>query len=171
MPCCIGGQTGLLIPPRSKKASGDGDHRSNETKRSYRVAQVVKAGTLEMAERDAPLPGAGEVLISVEACGICGADAADIDSADPAMRPPRVPGHEVVGRIAAVGAGTPSIWKIGQRVGVGRLGGHCSQCVRCRRGEFQLCLNQPVVGSSCDGGYAEMMIARVTGLVSIPDEL
>lgn len=139
--------------------------------RSYRVAQVSKPGTLEIAERAIPSPGAGEVLISVEACGICGADGADIDRADPAMRPPRVPGHEVVGRIAALGAGTPSIWKIGQRVGVGRLGGHCNECVQCRQGEFQLCLNQPVVGASCDGGYAEMMIARATGLVSIPDEL
>ncbi|MEH2625298.1 D-arabinose 1-dehydrogenase-like Zn-dependent alcohol dehydrogenase [Bradyrhizobium sp. AZCC 1719] len=140
-------------------------------KRSYRVAQVSKPGTLEIAERETPSPGAGEVLISVEACGVCGADAADIDRADPALRPRRVPGHEVVGRIATLGAGTPSIWKIGQRVGVGRLGGHCNECVQCRRGEFQLCLNQPVVGSSCDGGYAEMMNARATGLVSVPDEL
>lgn len=140
-------------------------------KRSHRVAQVSKPGALEIAERETSSPGGGEVLISVEACGICGADAGDIDRADPAMRPPRVPGHEVVGRIAAVGAGTPSIWKVGQRVGVGRLGGHCNECVQCRRGEFQLCVNQPVVGSSCDGGYAEMMIARATGLVSVPDEL
>lgn len=140
-------------------------------KRSYRVAQVSKSGTLEIAVRDTPSPGTGEVLISVEACGICGADAADIDRADPALRPPRVPGHEVVGRIAALGAGTQSIWKVGQRVGVGRLGGHCNECAQCRRGEFQLCLNQPVVGASCDGGYAEMMIARATGLVSVPDEL
>lgn len=139
--------------------------------RFYRVAQVSKAGTLEIAERETLSPGAREVLISIEACGVCGADAADIDRADPAMQPPRVPGHEVVGRIAALGAGTPSIWKVGQRVGVGRLGGHCNECEQCRRGEFQLCLDQPVVGASCDGGYAELMIARATGLVSIPDEL
>jgi alcohol dehydrogenase len=140
-------------------------------KRSHRVAQVSKQGELEIAERDTPSPGTEDVLIAVEACGVCGADASDIDRADPAIRPPRVPGHEVVGRIVALGANTPSIWKIGQRVGVGRLGGHCNECVQCRRGEFQLCLNQPFVGSSCDGGYAEMMIARATGLVSIPDEL
>jgi len=140
-------------------------------KRSHRVAQVSKQGELEIAERDTPSPGAGEVLIAVEACGVCGADASDIDRADPALRPPRVPGHEVVGCIVALGSNAPSIWKIGQRVGVGRLGGHCNECVQCRRGEFQLCLNQPFVGSSCDGGYAEMMIARATGLVSIPDEL
>jgi alcohol dehydrogenase len=144
---------------------------ANSVKRSYRVAQVSGAGVLEIAVRDTPSPGASEALIAVEACGICGADAADIDRADPSMRLPRVPGHEVVGRIATLGVATPSIWKIGQRVGVGRLGGHCNECVQCRRGEFQLCLNQPVVGVSCDGGYAEMMIARTTGLVSIPDEL
>lgn len=140
-------------------------------KRSHRVAQVSKQGELEIAERDTPSPGTGEALIAVEACGVCGADASDIDRADPASRPPRVPGHEVVGRIVALGSNAPSIWKIGQRVGVGRLGGHCNECVQCRRGEFQLCLNQPFVGSSCDGGYAEMMIVRATGLVSIPNEL
>lgn len=140
-------------------------------RRSHRVAQVSKPGTLEIAERETASPRPGEVLISVEACGICGADAGDIDRADPEMRPARVPGHEVVGRIAALGTGTPSIWKIGQRVGIGRLGGHCNECAQCSRGEFQLCMNQPFVGSTCDGGYAEMMIARATGLVSIPDEL
>jgi alcohol dehydrogenase len=82
-----------------------------------------------------------------------------------------VPGHEVVGRIVALDEGVPSIWKMGQRVGVGRLGGHCNECAQCRQGHFQLCQNQPFVGASCDGGYAEMMLARGTGLVSIPDEL
>lgn len=71
----------------------------NDMERSHRVAQVSKPGALEIAERETPSPGAEGVLISVEACGICGADAADIDRADPAMRPPRVPGHEVVGHL------------------------------------------------------------------------
>jgi alcohol dehydrogenase len=140
-------------------------------KNTYRAMQVSQPGILELVERPAPVPGHGEVLIEVEACGICGADAADIEKAGPALLPPRVPGHEVVGRIAAVGPGTAPAWRIGQRVGVGRLGGHCNECGQCRQGRFQLCLNQPVVGASCDGGYAEMMIARSTGLVSIPDEL
>jgi alcohol dehydrogenase len=82
-----------------------------------------------------------------------------------------VPGHEVVGRIVAIGEGVPSMWRSGQRVGVGRLGGHCNECGQCRQGQFQLCRNQPFVGASCDGGYAEMMLARATGLVSIPEEL
>jgi alcohol dehydrogenase len=138
---------------------------------TYRAMQVTTPGSLEMVERPIPEPGAGEVLIAVEACGICGADASDIEGADPALQPPRVPGHEVVGRIVELGAGVPARWTIGQRVGVGRLGGHCNECEQCRQGLFQLCRNQPFVGASCDGGYAERMIARHTGLVSIPDEL
>ncbi|VVE09894.1 alcohol dehydrogenase [Pandoraea terrae] len=140
-------------------------------KTTYRAMQVGFANPLELVERPTPKPGAGEVLIEVDACGVCGADAADIDNANPDLHPPRVPGHEVVGHIAAVGDGVPSMWKLGQRVGVGRKGGHCGECQQCRRGEFQLCPNQPILGASCDGGYAEMMIARATGLVAIPDEL
>jgi alcohol dehydrogenase len=140
-------------------------------KTTYRAMQVSRPGVLELVERATPLPGVGEVLIAVEACGICGADSADIDGADPALQPPRVPGHEVVGRIVALGEHTPGIWQIGQRVGVGRLGGHCNACPPCRQGRFQLCQDQPFVGASRDGGYAEMMLARVTGLVSIPGQL
>ena len=138
---------------------------------TYRAIQVPEPGRLELVERPVPRPAAGQVLIAVEACGICGADAGDIENADPALQPPRIPGHEVVGRIAAIGPHVPSIWSVGQRVGVGRKGGHCLECRQCRAGRFHLCPNQPIVGASCDGGYAEMMIARATGLVAIPDEL
>lgn len=138
---------------------------------TYRAMQVTTPGVLELVERRTPVPAAGEVLIAVETCGICGADTADIEGADPALEPPRVPGHEVVGHNVAMGDGVPALWRIGQRVGVGRLGGHCNACVQCRRGQFQLCRNQPFVGASCDGGYAEMMLARATALVSIPEEL
>ncbi|TDG02386.1 alcohol dehydrogenase [Paraburkholderia guartelaensis] len=137
----------------------------------YRAVQITRPGVLELVERKTPVPGDGQVLIAVEACGVCGADARDIENASATSPYPRVPGHEVVGRIVAMGANTPSIWKPGQRVGVGRLGGHCNECPQCRQGNFQLCLNQPVLGATCDGGYAEMMLARNTGLVSIPDEL
>ncbi|WP_341644869.1 alcohol dehydrogenase [Thauera sp. SDU_THAU2] len=140
-------------------------------KTTYRAMQATRLGLLELVERKTPVPDTGQVLIAVEACGVCGADALDVDRADPALQPPRVPGHEVVGRIVALGAGVPARWKLGQRVGVGRLGGHCTECTQCRQGRFQLCENQPVVGASCDGGYAEMMLARSTGLVAIPDEL
>ncbi|MEM5389659.1 alcohol dehydrogenase [Paraburkholderia phymatum] len=139
-------------------------------KSTYRAMQLSRPGFLELVERPTPTPGVDEVLIEVEACGICGADIGQIDRADPTSQP-RVPGHEVIGRIAAIGTAVPAIWKVGQRVGVGRLGGHCNECDQCRRGEFQLCRNQPVVGVTCDGGYAEAMTARSTALVSIPDEL
>lgn len=138
---------------------------------TYRAMHISAPGRLELVERRTPAPDAGEVLIAVEACGICGADLADIDGADPGLQPPRVPGHEVVGRICAVGANVSSTWSVGQRVGVGRLGGHCNDCPQCRQGLFQLCANQPFVGASRDGGYAEMMLARATGLVAIPDAL
>ncbi|MEX3980503.1 alcohol dehydrogenase [Paraburkholderia sp. EG287A] len=137
----------------------------------YRAVQITRPGVLELVERKTPVPGDGQVLIAVEACGVCGADARDIENASATSPHPRVPGHEVVGRIVAMGANTPSIWQPGQRVGVGRLGGHCNECPQCRQGNFQLCQNQPVLGATCDGGYAEMMLARSTGLVSIPDEL
>lgn len=140
-------------------------------KTTYRAMQVSQPGTLELVERKTPTPGNGEVLIEVDACGICGADVSDIEGADPSLQPPRVPGHEVVGRIAAIGAQVPAHWQLGQRVGIARLGGHCHECMQCRQGRFQLCENQPFVGASCDGGYAEMMLARASGLVSIPDEL
>ncbi|MFT3803633.1 MAG: alcohol dehydrogenase catalytic domain-containing protein [Burkholderiaceae bacterium] len=140
-------------------------------KTSYRAMQISSPGVLELVEREVPQPGAGQVLLRVEACGVCGADAADIDRTPLTADPPRVPGHEVVGRIVALGSGVSPIWTLNQRVGVGRLGGHCNECAQCRQGRFQLCANQPVVGSSCDGGYAEMMLARGTGLVAIPDEL
>ena len=141
------------------------------TRKTYKAMQVTRPGVLELVERETQMPGAGEVLIQVEACGICGADAGAIEGREGGLQYPRVPGHEVVGRIAAIGAGASSFWKVGQRVGVGRLGGHCGECEQCRRGNFQLCKSQPVVGSTQDGGYAEMMIARSTGLVAIPDEL
>lgn len=140
-------------------------------KSTYSAMQVSRPGVLELVERQTPTPGHGEVLIAVEACGICGADAGTIEGRDTGMQMPRVPGHEVVGRIVAIGVGAQSFWKLGQRVGVGRLGGHCTECDQCRQGQFHLCRNQPVVGSSQDGGYAEMMVCRSTGLVAIPDEL
>ncbi|OZI71461.1 zinc-binding dehydrogenase [Bordetella genomosp. 12] len=138
---------------------------------TYRAMQITRPGILEMVQRPVPEPGAAEVLIAVEACGICGADASDIEGADPARQPARVPGHEVVGCLVKLGDKVPTRWTLGQRVGIGRLGGHCNECDPCRQGRFALCLNQHFVGATCDGGYAEMMIARHTGLVSIPDAL
>lgn len=138
---------------------------------TYRAMQVTRPGVLELVERPKPTPAVGEVLIRVEACGLCGADIGDIEGANPAQQPPRVPGHEVIGRLVALGEQVPPMWRLGQRVGVGRLGGHCLACSMCRRGLFNLCQEQAFVGATRDGGYAELMLARATGLVSIPEEL
>ena len=70
---------------------------------TYRVMQILEPGVLQLAERTCPEPGKGEVVIDVEACGICGADIFDIDNVNPNLSPPRVPGHEVIGRIVALG--------------------------------------------------------------------
>jgi len=88
----------------------------------------------------------------------------------PGLTLPRVPGHEVVGRIEALGAGV-SRWKIGQRVGVGLIAGEDGVCEPCRRGDTVNCQNPLMPGVSVDGGYAEVMIAEARGIASIPDEL
>ncbi len=138
---------------------------------TYLAMQIKAPGQLELVERRVPLPSPREVLLAVEACGICGADVTSIERPGPSTDLPRVPGHEVVGRIVAIGKDVASIWRVGQRVGVGRLGGACLECASCRQGHFHLCPNQPFIGSTQDGGYAEMMLARGTALISIPDEL
>ncbi|HWL85683.1 MAG TPA: alcohol dehydrogenase [Polyangiaceae bacterium] len=137
---------------------------------TYRVMQVTERGKLELSERPLLAPGPGKVRIRVEACGICHTDVVTVEGLLPNLTFPRVPGHEVVGRIDAVGEGV-SRWSVGQRVGVGYLGGHCGQCAQCRRGVFVHCLEQPISGATTDGGYADVMVAEASGLASVPDGL
>jgi propanol-preferring alcohol dehydrogenase len=115
-------------------------------------------------------PPAGHVRIRVEACGICGSDALTVEGIFPGVTYPRVPGHEVIGTVDAIGTGVEQ-WHVGQRVGIGFLGGHCEICSRCRRGDFVNCERQPISGVHTDGGYAEVMIARANALAAIPEEL
>jgi propanol-preferring alcohol dehydrogenase len=136
---------------------------------TYRAVQVTEPGRLALAELPLPTPGPGQVRVRVEACGVCHTDAVTVEGMMP-VDFPRVPGHEVVGRIDAVGDGVTD-WAVGRRVGVGYLGGHCGQCARCRRGDFVNCLDQPLTGMHVDGGYAEALVVRESGLVAIPDEL
>jgi alcohol dehydrogenase, propanol-preferring len=135
---------------------------------TYKAVEVSTPGVLRVVERPASEPGAGQVRIRVEACGICHTDAATVTGIYPGLTLPRVPGHEVVGRIEAIGSGV-SRWKIGQRVGVGLIAGEDG--VPCRRGDIVNCLNPVVLGVTADGGYAEVMIAEARGIASIPDEL
>jgi len=139
-------------------------------KNSYKAIEVSAPGTLRVVERQVPEPGAGQVRIGVEACGICHTDAATITGIYPGLKLPRVPGHEVVGRIEALGSGV-SKWKIGQRVGVGFFGGEDGVCEPCRRGDMVQCQNPVIPGVTVDGGYAEVMIAEARGIAAIPDEL
>src|SRR6202166_3973803 len=139
-------------------------------KATYKAVEVSAPGVLRVVEREVPEPGAGQVRIRVEACGICHTDSATITGAYPGLTLPRVPGHEVVGRIEALGRGV-SRWKIGQRVGVGLIVGEDGVCESCRRGDIVNCQNPVVSGVTVDGGYAEVMIAEARAIASIPDEL
>jgi D-arabinose 1-dehydrogenase-like Zn-dependent alcohol dehydrogenase len=136
-----------------------------------KVAQVPKPGAgFQIVEREIPEPGAGQVRIKVQACGICHSDVLVTEGALPWIQYPRVPGHEVAGIIDEAGPGV-SVWKAGQRVGVGWHGGHDGTCRECRRGDFRNCRNGKVTGISYDGGYQQYMVAPVEALVPIPDGL
>jgi len=117
-----------------------------------------------------PDPKPRQVRIKVQACGICHSDMFTVAGAFPGIQYPRVPGHEVVGIIDAVGADVPD-WKQDMRVGVGWHGGHCGHCSSCRRGDFITCVRGQIPGISYDGGYAEYMIAPFEALASIPNDL
>jgi D-arabinose 1-dehydrogenase-like Zn-dependent alcohol dehydrogenase len=135
------------------------------------LAQISKAhGDFELVERDIPEPDAGQVRVKVEACGICHSDVLVKDGIWPGLQYPRIPGHEIAGRVDAVGANVTA-WKQGQRVGVGWHGGHCFVCPQCRRGDFSMCVNRKVTGIDFDGGYAEYVIVPAAVLAQIPDEL
>jgi len=136
-----------------------------------RVAQIPKPGAdFEIVEREIPKPGAGQVRIKVQACGICHSDELTKEGVWPGIQYPRVPGHEVAGVIDELGAGV-SAWKTGQRVGVGWHGGQDGTCLACRRGDFRNCQNLKIPGISYDGGYQQYMVAPVEALVAMPDSL
>ncbi|HEY2975335.1 MAG TPA: alcohol dehydrogenase [Pyrinomonadaceae bacterium] len=136
-----------------------------------KAAQISKAGgDWELVERDIPEAGPGQVRVKVEACGICHSDAVVKDGIWPGLQYPRVPGHEIAGRVGAVGANVTS-WAVDQRVGVGWHGGHCFVCEQCRRGDFAMCVNRKVTGIDFDGGYATHVIVPAAVLAAIPDDL
>jgi D-arabinose 1-dehydrogenase-like Zn-dependent alcohol dehydrogenase len=136
-----------------------------------KVAQVPKAGAdFQIVEREIPEPAAGHVRIKVQACGVCHSDVLTKEGEWPGIEYPRVPGHEVAGIIDDLGAGV-SVWKKGQRVGVGWHGGHDNTCLWCRRGDFRNCQNMKIPGISYDGGYQQYMVAPVEALVAIPESL
>jgi propanol-preferring alcohol dehydrogenase len=136
---------------------------------TYRAVHAVGPGKLELTKKPLLDPPAGHVRIRVEACGVCHSDSATVEGALP-IEWPRVPGHEAVGRIDVIGEGVEG-WVVGQRVGVGFLGGNCGYCEYCRDGDLVNCKNQGYTGVQHDGGYAEVMIAKSSGLIAVPDGL
>ena len=137
-----------------------------------RAVQVPRPkGPLEVVEREIPETKPGSVRIKVQACGICHSDSLTKDGLMPGLQYPRVPGHEVIGVVDAVGQGVAQ-WKPGQRVGVGWHAGHCGYCTNCSRGDFFACQTSTLVsGLTFDGGYADYMVAPAEGIAAIPEEL
>jgi D-arabinose 1-dehydrogenase-like Zn-dependent alcohol dehydrogenase len=136
-----------------------------------RAAQIAGKGAgFELVEREVPQPGPRQVRIKVLACGICHSDVLTKDGQFPGIEYPRVPGHEVVGTIDALGDSV-SGWAFGQRVGIGWHGGRDGDCIWCRRGDFGNCRNLQTPGISYDGGYQEYMVAPMEALAAVPDSL
>lgn len=138
---------------------------------TMKVAQIARPGAeFEIVEREIPEPSPGQVRIKVQACGICHSDALTKDGHLPGIEYPRIPGHEVVGTVDALGEAVAG-WNYGQRVGVGWYGGRDGNCASCRRGDFRNCSNLKTPGVHYDGGYQEYMVAPVDALVEIPGSL
>ena len=130
-----------------------------------------RGGHFQKIERDLPEPGRHEVRIRVHACGVCHSDSLTVQGLMPGISYPRIPGHEVIGVIDALGADVDG-WQVGARVGVGWSSGSCLTCGHCRRGNAFACEhNQGATGVSRDGGYATHMLALASALAHVPDAL
>jgi len=136
----------------------------------YRAIQAVAPGELRLVELPLREPPPGYVRLRVEACGVCHTDVVTVNGKFAGLALPRVPGHEVIGKLDALGDGVLG-FKVGDRVGVGFLSGPCSACPRCRRGDLVNCERQGVTGVHTDGGYAEFMLAKASSLSAVPAEL
>ncbi len=127
---------------------------------------------LVLEERAVPVPGSGEVLLRVEACGVCRTDLHITMGELKPLRDEVIPGHQIVGRVVAslgdgVGAGLPTL---GERVGVSWMGGVDGTCLLCRKGMENLCDHPVFTGYTVNGGYAEYAVARADFVVPLPEE-
>jgi len=121
-------------------------------------------------DRPVPEPGPGEVRVKVQACGVCHSDHFCVEGLWPGLELPRVPGHEVVGTVDAVGAGVTTFSR-GERVGLGWHGGHDGTCPHCLAGKFIHCANEDITGLTIDGGYAEHVVAPAVALARVPAKM
>ncbi len=133
------------------------------------MALIATGRPLEMVERDIPVPRSDQVLVKVAACGVCRTDLHVVDGDLPAVPLPIVPGHEVVGRIAALGAAVTG-FNVGQRVGIPWLGHTCGRCWYCGHGLENLCDEPGFTGYTLDGGYAEYAVAEARYCFALPED-
>lgn len=124
---------------------------------------------LEMVERPVSTPGTDQILVKVSACGVCRTDLHVLDGELPNVEVPIVPGHEVVGTVAATGSNIRDV-HIGQRIGVPWLGHTCAVCRYCRQGLENLCDDPGFTGYTLDGGYAEYMLADARYCFALPEQ-
>jgi propanol-preferring alcohol dehydrogenase len=127
-----------------------------------------EGGTLRLVERRAPVPGPGEVLLAVRACGVCRTDLHLRDGELPAKRPGVVPGHQVVGEVVGAGPGA-SRFAPGERIGVAWLRSTCGRCRFCLRGDENLCVDPRFTGWDADGGFAELAVAPEAYAYRLPE--
>src|SRR5262250_3356442 len=123
----------------------------------HAMALLAPGARLTLVERPDPIPGPGEVRVKVSACGVCRTDLHVVDGELPDIAYPIVPGHEVVGRVDALGAGVTAP-KVGERVGVPWLGYTCGECPYCRSGRENLCDRPRFTGYTRDGGFATHLV-------------
>ena len=123
---------------------------------------------LKLTVRNIGMPGSGQILVRVSACGVCRTDLHIVDGELPALGHPVVPGHEIVGRVAALGLGVEN-FHIDQRIGVPWLGWTCDRCDYCTTGRENLCDEAKFTGYQLDGGYAEFAIADSRYCFALPD--
>ena len=149
-------------------AADDTGAAPNDTMRAMAVPAAGEP--FEPVERPIPVPAPDEVRVAVDACGICHSDAYVREGTYPGVEYPRIPGHEIAGRVDAVGDDV-ELWSTGDRVGVGWHGGHCFTCDPCRRGDFNGCERGDITGLTFDGGYAEYATVPAEAVGRVPDAL
>jgi propanol-preferring alcohol dehydrogenase len=132
------------------------------------VLRRAGSGVVEAVEREVPAARPGQVVVKVRACGVCRTDVHLVDGELPDVRPPIVPGHEVVGCVEALGDGVSGL-AVGDRVGIPWLGYSCGRCAQCAAGRENLCPDARFTGYQLDGGYAEYAVADARYAFRIPD--
>lgn len=135
-----------------------------------RTPAAIESSPLEFGEHPRPEPGPGKVLVRVEVCGVCRTDLHVIEGELPPKKSPIIPGHQVVGHVAAKGSGADRL-SIGARVGVAWLHHTDGTCEYCRRGEENLCDSPEFTGYTADGGYAEFLTAPEDFVYPLPETL